>query len=1081
MNCRFISGRRNADTATELYREMFSALDQNCGSVYLILPEQATFQHEVNVEKQRNGRSLLNLEITSFHRLAERFVPGMTLDALGRKLMLYDLLAEHREDLASFQIRDISGGFVDDLDGVLKEVSMNGISSAELFALAENLAKTENCADLPLKLKDMAMLKAETEALGYHDENGSLFAFAEAIKTKGLFADATFFFDEFFDFTAAEYGVLKALAAVGVNFCFAFLTDGKEQVFCKTEDAVAEIKKIAAAAGYQLIFSPLAEPQPITDAAFLEAHFFHPKRTVREGNDGSVVITEAENRKTEVRTIAGKICDLLAEGIEMNEIGVCFRSLDGYDRTLEEIFASYGIPCYINREVPLAEHPIFRYALGLLRVVTEKWSFGSVFALLKTGLFPLDEEECDLLENYCLAHAVKGRRFYEDTPWTHVNEREGEDIEKINAIREKMKSVLLPAIQRIPLCGSAFVYAEGLWHFLEDSRCDRTLADWLSFENQQGRLDKSTELAAGLGGFCDLLDQLVPAFSQREFTVREMTELLKTAANVVKVRPIPPTLNRVEIDVLGQARPRRRRYVFLGGLNEGVFPASIGEGGFLNMNDRAVLKNISERWIQDKTFFAESEELLVYQGLTQAKDVLYLSYVRFNEEGRALPSPLISDIRAMFPDIPLNKVAFDQTDGSIFYSLDEVLKILPSAVTAETDNWQDIKAHLLAEDRTAPRTAKILQSTSYTGQSKPLSAALLEQYPGKELGLSVSSIEKFRSCPFAYFSQYGLRLGERKILQFSNPDLGNILHETLCELAERMSENQIPWSEMGQVGDAMIGDIVGEKLAALSEGNLFPESYLEYIGYLLTANLRFVVGIMVRRGEKGDLFRPAYWEVRFGKNETIPSYEIDVDENGHKISLRGCIDRVDKAELQGDDYFRIIDYKSNDKDLSLDEIYYGLKLQLPVYMMVMSEFQQSAKPAGIFYQSLKDAMIPEEKPLNKDDIENKLLKEMELKGYMVKDGIAEGGFAKETKTASLTRKEEEDLLSHTRETIRKIGADIFGGRTEIHPYVRDKKSGCDYCPYRDVCGYEAELMGREEHLKIMKDAEIKALLAEGRK
>ena len=498
------------------------------------------------------------------------------------------------------------------------------------------------------------------------------------------------------------------------------------------------------------------------------------------------------------------------------------------------------------------------------------------------------------------------------------------------------------------------------------------------------------------------------------------------------------------------------------------------------MNDRAVLKTVTEQWAQDKTFFAESEELLVYQGLTQATEALYLSYASFDGEGKILPSPLINDLKTLFPDLPVAVVAQDKADDGIFYSLDEVLKILPAALKTGTEHWEEIRDFLMQQPGTAERTAKILPALTYTGQSKPLSSALLQQYPGKELRLSVSSIEKYRSCPFAYFSQYGLRLGERKILQFSHPDLGNILHETLCELAERMAVNRIPWSEMGKVGDELIGEIVKEKLAILSEGNLFPESYLDYIGYLLTENLRFVVAITVRRGEKGDCFRPAYWEVRFGKDETIPSYEIKVDDEGRKISLRGCIDRVDKAELGGEDYFRIIDYKSNDKGLSLDEIYYGLKLQLPVYMMVMSEFQQSAKAAGIFYQSLKDTMITENTPLSEPALEKELLKEMELKGYMIADGVAEGGFAEGATYDSLTEGEEADLLRHTRKTIRKIGEDIFSGRTEILPYVRGDISGCDYCPYCDVCGYEAELTGNAETLKKMKDAEIKALLAEGR-
>ena len=187
------------------------------------------------------------------------------------------------------------------------------------------------------------------------------------------------------------------------------------------------------------------------------------------------------------------------------------------------------------------------------------------------------------------------------------------------------------------------------------------------------------------------------------------------------------------------------------------------------------------------------------------------------------------------------------------------------------------------------------------------------------------------------------------------------------------------------------------------------------------------------------------------------------------------------AEKDGKRYFRIIDYKSSDKELTMDEIYYGLKLQLPIYMMVMENGQKpgaatEALPAGIFYQSLKDALVKEKKLMTDTEIREKLSDEMRLKGYIIGDGCSEQCFPLEKKAKVLSTTDHDRILSHTYQQIKTIGKDIFQGKTEIRPYSRGQFKSCDICPYRAVCGYEPELMGREEQLPVLKEATAKTMI-----
>ncbi len=172
---------------------------------------------------------------------------------------------------------------------------------------------------------------------------------------------------------------------------------------------------------------------------------------------------------------------------------------------------------------------------------------------------------------------------------------------------------------------------------------------------------------------------------------------------------------------------------------------------------------------------------------------------------------------------------------------------------SEVSGWEDVQSLLLTEESTASRTETLLTSLEYDGRSKPLSSAVLQHYPGKNLSLSVSSLELFRRCPFSYFARYGLKLKERKILRFAAPDLGNIFHETLCELMEMMKAENVPWAELRSFATDKIDGMVAEKLQTLSAGNLFPEEHLNYIRFILGENLRFLIDMMAIQA---DLLRP---------------------------------------------------------------------------------------------------------------------------------------------------------------------------------------------------------------------------------
>ena len=210
--------------------------------------------------------------------------------------------------------------------------------------------------------------------------------------------------------------------------------------------------------------------------------------------------------------------------------------------------------------------------------------------------------------------------------------------------------------------------------------------------------------------------------------------------------------------------------------------------------------------------------------------------------------------------------------------------------------------------------------------------------------------------------------------------------------------------------------------------------------------------------------------------------------NGFRLSFKGQIDRLDIHQEQP--YFLVLDYKTGQAAINLFEVYYGLKLQLLVYVMVAQQlFHQQGKdrlPAGILYAFLKNPVVSSEKRLSDKELAAKVMAELRMPGWVCADqevidsidkGLGhlmlkrkkDGSFDEATKKGHYVRTQEEFalLLSYVDYILRDTGKQILEGQIKAKPYRVIKNNqeykACNYCAYRDLCGFDPELPGCEYH------------------
>ncbi|WP_278832084.1 PD-(D/E)XK nuclease family protein, partial [Mitsuokella multacida] len=365
---------------------------------------------------------------------------------------------------------------------------------------------------------------------------------------------------------------------------------------------------------------------------------------------------------------------------------------------------------------------------------------------------------------------------------------------------------------------------------------------------------------------------------------------------------------------------------------------------------------------------------------------------------------------------------------------------------------------------------------------------------------SVTQFEKFRQCPFAHFAAYGLKLQERREYQFRSMDLGQLLHAVLKEYGSIVKRD---YANRWQ-------DVPEEKRAALCEelvNTLAPRLQSEIL--LSRDNYRHLKKRIEKTAEQAvghlsawaavSAFQPAFFEEAFGH----PDDEVHLKPlplgDGYALSFKGQIDRLDLHECAP--YYLILDYKTGHVAINLFEVYYGLRLQLLVYMMVgrelLKEKGEKRLPAGILYAFLQNPLLQTRKKYTQTELEKRVNAELRMPGWVLadldvakaidasfsfikpglskvkdekkKDVIGPDGkpvmdFDSNSRKRGYIRKPEEFelMLAYVDYILRDTGRAILGGDISASPYrlkAKKEQTACTYCEYHDVCGFDPDIEG----------------------
>ncbi|WP_040215121.1 helicase-exonuclease AddAB subunit AddB [Clostridium polynesiense] len=1146
MSLRFIFGRGGSGKSQYCLDQIKKRIDEGTkNKLILLVPEQFSFTAEKNLLDAVGELSILKAEVLSFKRMAHNVfseVGGAThkrMNDAGKSMLLYKIIEDSKEDMEIFYNASRQQGFVDIINEAVKEFKKYNITP-EMLEVASSDFNDKN--DLHKKLKDLSLLYSRFEKKineRFLDPEDELTLLAEKLQGCSIYNGAEIWIDEFTSFTPQQYAVieklLKCASAVNVTLLSDSLSlydiHDTTDIFNVTKNTERRIVELAERTntGYLKPVDLNGDCCPrfnhSDEIQHLEKHFFSFPYSYYNNEAESLRLYKAQNSYEELEFIARDIIRLTRdEGYRFKDIAVVCRNLDSYEKLTSVIFREYDIPYFMDKKIDIMDNPLVVLINSMFDIFMKNWSYEAVFRYLKTGLTGIPAEEIDILENYVLANGIRGSKWMEDM-WGYrltygfkeeaMTLYESSMINRVNETREAVVKPLLDIHEKIKSKATVRELSVAIYDYIVKIGALERMEQWRDKFSSSGMQENVSEYDQVIDFIMGVLDQLVETMGDEYIKLEEFSKILNVGFLKCEIGLIPISLDQVNVGDIGRIKSQGVKALYIIGVNDGVFPKADKEEGILSDNDRITLKERGIELAADTKTKAFEEQLLVYTALTMASRYLMMTFPMSDFEGKALrPSIVISRAKKIFPklieesDIVKKNIKYPELEkiSSPQPTFNELIGALRRDYEGEEieEVWRQAQSWYEGREPWREKSHRIIEALTYSNQVESINSEKIRKLYEKPYYFSVSRLEQYSECPFAYFVKYGLKAKDRKIYELSSPDLGSFMHEVLDDFSRHIENEGKQWKDLNsEYSRKIISSIVDEMLANKENSILNSSAKYKYIGSRVKRILTKSVNIISEQIKRGS-FKPLGYEMTFGKGkeDDMPAIRLELP-SGEEIFLRGRIDRVDTMEMDGNTYIRIIDYKSGSKELDLSDIYYGLQIQLLIYLEALisnSEkfIKQQSIPGAILYFRIDDPIVKGKPGMSEEEIKEQIMKRLKMKGLLLGDAkvIKEmdktmTGYsliipAKLNKDDSLsksssaiTEEQFEILRNYVRESLVKLCDEMLKGNIKIKPAKKLKYTACQNCSYASVCQFDTSMKDNSyNYMHKKKDEDVWELMKE---
>lgn len=1134
MSLRFCFGPSGSGKSHRIYEEIMQRAAEEPGRNFLIIvPDQFTMQTQKDLVMRSDRDGILNIDVLSFGRLSHRILEEVgtkempVLDDTGKSLVLQKVAADLKEQLPAMGSLLHKQGYIHEVKSAISEFMQYGISTQDMDKLITSAQKR---GALAMKLKDLKTLYR-----GFQDYIRDHFITTEetldvlrrSLSKSKILKGSVVVFDGFTGFTPIQNRLIQELMRVCAETIVTvtigvgedpYKMDGEQKLFHLSKKTVADLEKLAAEAEVERGEDLFVKGGPNRFAKapalhYLEQNLFRYQYEPYAGEQQEIHMFEALSPREEVHQTALYIRHLIREqGMTYRDIAVVIGDLEGYASYVETEFGQLEIPCFLDRTRGIVLNPMIEYIKSALQLYIKDFSYDTVFHFLRSGMADISREEIDELENYVIRTGARGYRTYSRLFTRRTEEMQGnaegseqaeeKTMERLNRIRQQFMDAV--EILHMGSWEKAGDYVSHLYDFLEQNQVQQKLLNYQQQFEKEGDLSRAREYAQIYRLVMDLLDQVYELLGEEEISRQEFADILEAGFGEITVGTIPQNVDRIVVGDMERTRLKQVKVLFFLGVNDGNIPKNASKGGIISDMDREFLIESGTEMAPSPRQQMYIQRLYLYLNMTKPSEQLYLSYAKVNSEGKGIrPSYLIDTVRKLFPamsvEYPQNRSRLEQIEGrqeGARYLAEELREYVEGTLPEE--ERQDFYLMYRAYEADAVGRDLLTRAAFRRYRESGLSRIVARALYGQQLENSVSRLETYAACACRHFLQYGLSLQEREEFGFEASDMGTVYHAVLENFAGKLAESNLTWWDFTEDFAAKaVKESVEAYAATYGETVLYSSARNEYAITRMSRILTRTVLTLQKHLKQGS-FQPDDYELSFRFAEDLDSIHVDLSED-EKMHLQGRIDRIDVSEDAEHVYVKVIDYKSGNRKFDLAALYYGLQLQLVVYMNAAMEMEsrkhpdKEIVPAALLYYHIDDPTIETPVELTDEQINEQILAKLRMNGvvnsdpevverldrYMQDKSVVipvekkkDGSFS--ARSGVLSREEMQLISSYVDAKIRSIGREILDGKIAANPYEKGNEEACTYCAYKKVCGFDGSIPGYEK--RQLEDLDKQALM-----
>ncbi|MEG1392808.1 MAG: PD-(D/E)XK nuclease family protein [Christensenellaceae bacterium] len=1040
MSVEFVLGRTASKRDETIIDKIGALIKNDClNNVLVVVPPQSTYITECMILDRLRVKGMMGICVQSPARICDRVLEETfgravaSIDAAGKSMIIKLILDEKKYSLASLYRCAKKSDMPMQLAEIISELKTLDITPEMLRELpVENDHTAAKFCDIAKIYECFNEMKQ-----GIMDNEDKINLVIEHIKEAEFIKNSHVIVHGFDMYNAQTVRFIKALMNTARDTTISFLyaepsaPDADVYGICNEnrEKFIDDAMKLG------LTNTVVEEDRKISaDLLNIERNLYtYTPQKKRKAQDVSLV--SAASMDEEIRAVSAQIAYLTQKcGYRFSQIAVVCADALAYAPKVKQRFDEANIPCFVGEKRPLCMSEFCEFILSAIELMQGRLKKDTILAHIKTGFCEVDMQQISILQNYAFCNIRDGFAF------THPFSTESAERARL-AVMNPIELMRKRANRKV----SAVQLIDILMQYLSEMDVTKKLSDKIE-RMKERELFESAEFNTQVFERCmKILQQAKEIVKDKPIGKTQMLKMIRAGFDAQSIGVIPPGANEVNFGDISYVRLADIRVLFVMGANEGSLPNYVQTSDILAEHERELL--LSKLVGVHYTGNVEKQKLAILKAFSKPSEKLFISYI---DDSKSVRSSVIDRLFEMFSEIKTTKakqIVPMLKQNAYALGAVEFRKIADGTVCTN----EEVIAEVLNDTNTDFSELRTLIKNTVT---KPNVSAKINfenaQALYGDVAGSASRIESFYSCPYKHFMDYGLHIKAPQEYTINSMDMGSYAHNVLDLVSKEIKAAGKRWGELDEKElTQLVHKQAGE--VRLKESKYKLNKHNENVLNAIEKEIIIAANVIKDHTMHAEL------------QPNVTEHWFLQDFDG--VQIQGVIDRIDTAEIDGKQYFSIVDYKTSQKDFHLYKLANGIGIQLAIYIMAAMELLgNDAQFAGANYFTIHLPIF--EEPTEMDD-EFKMngiigtnedltgeLYGVKMRGiYALKLNIKRDTKFDAASTARhYDKKELETVLKFTEKLVTDAVSKIKEGENEILPVlVAHTQTPCTYCDYISIC------------------------------